>query len=193
MMNRQIFLPLALVLVIVLTACTGRKTQTVESLDAIPVGDIVYVLADQVLAESDLYLEEVLPLEERTQKAQEGWAKKEQGFQWEAQDLQSKYEKHLITTADAQAKQESLERRMRAYQNSVQKEAATLEEESFVLSNRAQELIRQAVKNVNNGQYKLVLNAGMLIDADSTLNITPLVLEETNRLYAIEKKENKNE
>ena len=37
-------------------------------------------------------------------------------------------------------------------------------------------------------KYKLIINATALIDADSTLNITPAVLAKVNELYAADKK-----
>ena len=42
-----------------------------------------------------------------------------------------------------------------------------------------------AVKEINaDVKYKLIINATALIDADSTLNITPAVLAKVNALYA---------
>ena len=110
----------------------------------------------------------------------------------EAAKLQEKYQKGLITTNDAQAQQESIQKRVAAYQNSAQKEAQTLDEENFVFTNRAQDLLQRAVEEINaDGKYKLIINASALIDADTTLNITPAVLAKVNELYAADKKEKK--
>ena len=59
-------------------------------------------------------------------------------------------------------------------------------------------LLRDGLKNAKrtrhvqeiNGdkKYKLIINATALIDADSTLNITPAVLAKVNELYAADKK-----
>ncbi len=40
-------------------------------------------------------------------------------------------------------------------------------------------------------KYKLIINASALIDADTTLNITPAVLQKVNELYAADKKAEK--
>ena len=81
---------------------------------------------------------------------------------------------------------------MAAYQNSAQKEAQALDEENFVFNNRAQDLIMRAVQAINaDKKYKMIVNASALIDADTTLNITPLVLDKVNELYAIDQKEAK--
>lgn len=165
-------------------------TQTSENVPVQTVGssDIVYVQVEAVLAQSDLFRNEGAALQEKTKKAQESWAKKEQGLQYEAAQLQEKYQKGLITTADAQSKQESIQKRVAAYQNNAQKEAQKLDEENFVFTNRAQDLIHRAVQELNaDKKYKLILNATSLVDADSLLDITPLVLAKVNELYAADK------
>lgn len=185
----------ALVAALALTACGTQPAQTTEeAAEAREVGssDIAYVQVEAVLAQSDLYLNEGAALQEKTQKAQKSWAQREKNLQAEAAQLQEKYQKGLITTSDAQSKQQSIEQRAVAYQNSAQKEAQALDEENYVFTNRAQDLLQRAVQAVNaDRQYKLIINASALIDADSTLNITPAVLAKVNEFYAADKKESK--
>ena len=58
-----------------------------------------------------------------------------------------------------------------------------------VFTNRAQDLLHRAVQEINGDKkYKLIINTTALIDADSTLNITPAVLAKVNELYAADKK-----
>ena len=92
----------------------------------------------------------------------------------------------------AQAQQESIQKKVASYQSNAQKEAQTLDEENYVFTNRAQDLLHRAVQEINSGKkYKLILNASALIDADTTLNITPAVLAKVNELYAADKKAEK--
>ena len=106
--------------------------------------------------------------------------------------MQQKYEKGLITSRDAQAQQESIQKKVASYQSNAQKEAQTLDEENYVFTNRAQDLLHRAVQEINSGKkYTLILNASALIDADTTLNITPAVLAKVNELYAADKKAEK--
>lgn len=127
-----------------------------------------------MLAQCDLYKNEGVALQEKTEKAQKSWAQREQNLQAEAAQLQQKYEKGLITSRDAQAQQESIQKKVASYQSNAQKEAQTLDEENYVFTNRAQDLLHRAVQEINSGKkYKLILNASALIDADTTLNITP--------------------
>lgn len=159
---------------------------------AVGSSDIAFVQVEAVLAQSDLFQSEGAALQEKTKKAQEGWAKKERDLQSKAAQLQEKYQKGLITTANAQSEQEKIQRQIANYQSVAQKEAQTLDEENYVFTNRAQDLIHRAVQELNaDKKYKLILNATSLVDADSLLDITPLVLAKVNELYAADKKADK--
>ncbi|MDU0261729.1 OmpH family outer membrane protein [Alistipes finegoldii] len=186
----------ALVAACAMTACGTKTTETAaaaeEATREIGSSDIAYVQVEAVLAQCDLFLNEGNALQEKTQKAQKSWAQKEQNLQSEAAQLQEKYQKGLITTNDAQAQQQSIEKRVAAYQSSAQKEAQALDEENFVFTNRAQDLLHRAVQDINAGKkYKLIINSTALIDADTTLNITPAVLAKVNELYAADQKAEK--
>ena len=149
-------------------------------------------LIEQGSVTSDLFLNEGDALQKKTEKAQESWAKKGQNLEYEAAKLQEKYQKGLITTANAQAEQQKLEQRAASLQQAQQKEAQALEEENFVFTNRAQDLLRRAVEAVNaDRRYKLIINATALIDADTTLNISKEVLAKVNELYKAEQAEKK--
>ena len=171
----------ALAAALVLAACGTKTTGQAEvaaeaAAQQVVSSDIAYVQVEAVLAQCDLYKNEGVALQEKTEKAQKSWAQREQNLQAEAAQLQQKYEKGLITSRDAHA----------------QKEAQTLDEENYVFTNRAQDLLHRAVQEINSGKkYKLILNASALIDADTTLNITPAVLAKVNELYAADKKAEK--
>lgn len=185
----------ALAAALAMTACETKpaettSTETTEAtVQEVITNDLAYVQVEAVLAQCDLYLNEGAALQEKTQKAQKSWAQKEKNLQAEAAALQEKYQKGLITTIDAQNQQQSIEKRVAAYQSSAQKEAQALDEENYVFSNRAQDLLHRAVQAINGEKkYKLIVNATALIDADSTLDITPAVLAKVNELYAADKK-----
>ena len=184
----------ALAAALVLAAC-GTKTaeQTGDAAEAVAQqvvsSDIAYVQVEAVLAQCDLYKTEGVALQEKTEKAQKSWAQREQNLQAEAAQLQEKYQKGLITTRDAQATQESIQKRVASYQANAQKEAQSLDEENYVFTNRAQDLLHRAVQEINaDKRYKLIVNASALIDADTTLDITAAVLAKVNELYAADKK-----
>ena len=183
----------ALAAALVLAACgtkTAEQTATAAETVAQQVvsSDIAYVQVEAVLAQCDLYKTEGAALQEKTEKAQKSWAQREKGLQAEAAQLQEKYQKGLITSRDAQTQQENIQKKVASYQTNAQKEAQTLDEENYVFTNRAQDLLQRAVQEINaDKKYKLIINATALIDADTTLNITPAVLAKVNELYAADK------
>lgn len=196
-MKKTLFPLLAAALV--MTACDSKTTDQAadaqaqtEAVATVGAGDIAYVQVEAVLAQCDLYLNEGKALQEKTEKAQKSWAQREQSLQAEAAQLQEKYQKGLITSRDAQAQQESIQKRVASYQTNAQKEAQTLDEENYVFTNRAQDLLHRAVQEINaDKRYKFIINASALIDADTTLNITSVVLKKVNELYAADKKAEK--
>ena len=97
-----------------------------------------------------------------------------------------------MTTADFQQKGQALEKRAANFQANTQKEAQALDEENFVFSNRTQDLLMRAIKEVNaDKKYKMVFNASALVDAVDALDISNDVLAKLNELYAAEKTEKK--
>ena len=162
------------------------------AIETVTGGDIAYVRVEYVIAESEIYKTEGIALQEKTQKAQNSWAQKEQNIQYEATQLQEKYQKGLITTADAQKQQESIEKKITNYQTNAQKEAETLDEETYVFTNRTQDLVLRAIQAINaDKKYKMVVNSTALLDADPSLDISDAVLAKVNELYAAEKNEKK--
>lgn len=188
---KRIFFTAAMLLALV--SCGSQRngaeaTEAAADPQQVAAHDLAYVQVEAVLSQCDLYLTEGMALKEKTEKAQQSWARKEQNFSYEMAQLQEKYQKGLITTANAQSTEQDIQRRVAAYQSQAQKEAQTLDEENFVFTNRAQDLLRRAVRSLNtDGHYKMIVNANALIEADTTLDITPAVLQEVNRLYALEK------
>lgn len=181
----------AIVAALFAVGCTNNAAQPAEGAAeqaTITSSDIAFVKADSLLVMSDIYLTEGVALQKKLEAAQQSWAKKEQGFQYEAAQLQEKYQKGLITTLKAQETEESLNKRVQNYQQSMQKEAAVLDEENFVLQNRINMLVSEAIEEINkDGKYKLILNSSALLDGSQALDITQDLLKIVNEKYAAEK------
>ena len=190
---KKIFLSL-MVAAMAFTACEQKAaTEPATEGDAaatetVVEGDLAYVRVEYVLAESEIFKTEGVALQEKTEKAQKSWAQKEKNLQYEATQLQEKYQKGLMTTADFQQKGQALEKRAANFQTNAQKEMQSLEEENFVFTNRSQDLLMRAIKEINaEGKYKMVVNATALLDAAAALDISDAVLAKINELYAKEK------
>ena len=86
-----------------IAGCKGNgATQPAENAPAQAVGssDIAFVQVEAVLAQSDLFQSEGAALQEKTKKAQEGWAKKERDLQSKAaqlrrQEVQAHPQRHV--------------------------------------------------------------------------------------------------
>ena len=155
-------------------------------------GNLAFVNVDYVLAESNIFKTEGIALRDKTEKTQQKWAKKEHNLQNEINQLAEKYQKGLITTRNAQEQEQELQKRAASMQAAAQKEGKELEEESFVFQNRMNDLLMRAVQEVNaNKQYKMIVAATALLDADESLNLTEKVLAKVNELYAAEKEASK--
>ena len=136
--------------------------------------DIAYVQVEAVLAQCDLFLDEGAALQEKDPESSEELGSERAKPAGRSRPVGEKYQKGLITTNDAQAQQQSIEKRVASYQSSAQKEAQALDEENYVFTNRAQDLLHRAVQEINGDKkYKLIINATALIDADSTPHHPP--------------------
>ncbi len=80
------------------TTAPATETAEVET-QTITGGDIAFVRVDYVLAQSQIYQTEGVALKDKTEKAQNAWAQKEKNLQYEASQLQEKYQKGLIMRA----------------------------------------------------------------------------------------------
>ena len=171
-----------------------KNTEVTEqtATEVVVSGDLAFVNVDYVLAESDIFKTEGVALRDKTDKTQQKWANKEQKLQNEINQLAEKYQKGLITTRNAQEKEQELQKRAASMQAQAQKEGKELEEESLVFQNRLNDLLMRAVQEINaDKKYKMIVQTTALLDADESLNITELVLAKVNELYKAEKEASK--
>ena len=183
-----------------------EKVILADSTECAKSAEVAYVDLDAMFKSSKIFAKEGKPLEKRIEdfqkkmmSKQEDLAKREQGLAYEqnkiAQEsakLQSDYQKGLITTRDAQAKEAELKKRAENFQTSLQKDGKNLEEENIVFQNRVQDLLMRAVQEINaEKKYKMIVNSTALLDADPALDISDAVLAKVNEFYAAEKAEKK--
>ena len=188
----------ALALAFAASCNTAPKTTateaTAETKSEVGASDLAYVRTDAVFAESEIFKTEGVALQAKNEKTQKNLAEKEQKLQNEMVQLQEKYQKGLITTIEAQRKEQDLQKRIAAYQESAQKQLRSLEEENMVFQNRMGDLMQRAIDEINaDGAYKMIVNATALLDASEELDITSIVLDKVNALYAADKAAAKSE
>ena len=188
-MKKVLFAALALVFA---ASCNNApKTTTTDATEAkteVTSADIVFVRTDAVFAESEIFKTEGVALQAKNEKTQKTLAEKEQKLQNEMIKLQESYQKGLITTIEAQRKEQDIQKRVAAYQENAQKQLRALEEENVVFQNRMGDLMQRAIDELNaDGAYKMIVNASALLDASEDLDITATVLAKVNELYAADK------
>ena len=187
---RKIFVAALAFLALVGCKENKQKADATEqtTVESVTEGDLAYVNVDYVLAESEIFKTEGIALRDKTEKTQQKWAKKEQSLQNEIQQLAEKYQKGLITTRNAQEKEQELQKRAASMQTAAQKEGKELEEESIVFQNRMNDLLMRAVQEINaDKKFKMIVQASALLDAEESLNISEQVLARVNELYKAEK------
>ena len=181
----------ALALVFAASCNTAPKTTTTDAAEAkteVTSADIVFVRTDAVFAESEIFKTEGVALQAKNEKTQKTLAEKEQKLQNEMIKLQESYQKGLITTIEAQRKEQDIQKRVAAYQENAQKQLRALEEENVVFQNRMGDLMQRAIDELNaDGAYKMIVNASTRLDASEDLDITATVLAKVNELYAADK------
>ena len=194
-------------------SATASDSTEVRTVECVASGDVVFVDLDYIMSASKFYASEGKAYEAKMQEfqtrateAQQGWAKKEESLakeynklQNDAAKLQQDYEKGLVTTLKAQERQAELQKkgenfqtRMTGFQTTVQTATAAFQqeepavaEEQMVLMNRFQAIAREAISEINaDRRYKMIVNAVSVVDADPTLNISDLVLQKVDELYA---------
>ncbi len=192
---KRVFIACAALVSMMMVACTTNTNNTTA--EAAPtvvktntVSDIAYIDVDFALSQSEIFKAEGLTLQKKTERTQNTWSQKEQALQADATKLQEKYQRGLITSANAQAEQEKIQQRAQEFQNLAQTELRALEEENVVFTNRTRDLLKRAVSEINSdGRYKMIVNAVSLVDADTTLNISNQVIEVLDKLYAADQAE----
>ena len=190
LMKKVLFAAVALVLAV---SCNNapKTTDTADAAEAkteVGATDLAFVRTEAVFAESEIFKTEGAALQAKNEKTQKNLAEKEQKLQNEMEQLQEKYQKGLITTIEAQRKEQDIEKRVAAYQECAQKQLRALEEENLVFQNRMSDLMQRAIDEINaDGAYKMIVNASALLDASEDLDITSVVLAKVNELYAADK------
>lgn len=188
-MKKVLFAAVALVFAVSCnTAPKTTETEAAQTKAEAVATDLAFVRTDAVFAESEIFKTEGVALQSKNEKTQKTLAEKEQKLQNEMVQLQEKYQKGLITTIEAQRKEQDIQKRVAAYQESAQKQLRALEEENLVFQNRMGDLMQRAIDEINaNGAYKMIVNASALLDASEELDITSIVLDKVNELYAADK------
>jgi outer membrane protein len=149
--------------------------------------EIVYVNMDTLLNGFDLYNESKTQLLNEQQQSEANLSSRFKAFQRKAMEFQQKVDKQLVTNAQAQQMQQQLqgeEQNLGQYQKQLELQLA---EKSQVANKKIFDKITEYLKKYNKDKkHKIILGNTMgtvVLEADSTLDITSIILKGINEDY----------
>jgi outer membrane protein len=149
--------------------------------------EIVYVNMDSLLNGFDLYNESKTQLMQEQQQSEANLSSRFKALQRKAMEFQQKVEKQLVTNAQAQQMQQQLqgeEQNLAQYQKQLELQLA---EKSQEANKKIFGKISEYLKKYNKGKgHKIILGNTMgtvVLEADSTLDITQIILKGINEDY----------
>ncbi|MDD3108746.1 MAG: OmpH family outer membrane protein [Alistipes sp.] len=195
------------VAVLVLSSCnkssnkeSGDAAQTTPAAESSnPVlateGTIAYFNIDSLISKYAMYEDLRAAYEVKAKKAETTVNAQGRSLEKDLRDYQEKIQKGLVTSSQAQALEESLNKKQQAFVQHRDKVMNELAEEEQVLMNRIHYSILEYVKGFNSDlRFKMILSTtsgGPVINADPSLDLTSVLLEGINQQYAADKKAGK--
>jgi outer membrane protein len=198
MKNISLYLNIVLIIAVGLLyidrfAGGGSEGQKVQSENNTGTGaEVVYVNIDTLLNGFDLYNELKTGLMQEQQQSEANLNSKSKAYQRKAMEFQQKIEKRLVTSSQAeQMQQQLLNEQQSLIQYKDQLQMQLMEKEQNV-NKQIFEKVTQYLKKYNTGnKHKIILgnSAGTnVLEADSNLDITSIILKGLNEDYQKESK-----
>jgi outer membrane protein len=193
---KQLFITLLISAAVVLTGCGNGGAK--QGANAMPdsliqrsvSSQIAYVQVDTLMKYYNMYLDLSSQFEAKAKKAEADIQSRGRSLERSMADANEKFEKGLVTRAEAAQLQEDLQRKEQnfyQYRDNLQQE---LVEENQVMTNKILFSLHEYIKEFNSDyRYGMILTstAGTpVLHADPSLDITNLVLRGLNEKYAKE-------
>jgi outer membrane protein len=173
---------------------TGNKKESnpVNTSVAAPVGGIAYVNIDSVIFKFDMFTDRRNELMTKQKSAEAELSSKGTQYERGVKDYQDKVNKGLVTRATAAQMEQSLTQQQQELVALRDKLQSNLMEEEQVMNRQILEYITTFLEqNKSDYNYQFILGrsfGSVLLYSDSTLDITPKVLDALNKKYQAEKK-----
>ncbi|MDD3033830.1 MAG: OmpH family outer membrane protein [Bacteroidales bacterium] len=155
-------------------------------------GSVVYIQMDSLVNQYDMFNDLKSELESKAQVMQDDLNKKSMAFERDVKDFRQKVEKGLITRAQAEAQNAQLQNRERELQEYSQQRQMEMNEEQAVLVRKIMDALDKYLVKFNaDKKYSMIINTSTtlntVLQADSTLNITNMVVAGLNDEYVATK------
>ena len=190
---------LALAVSAMLFSCNSKSgnTQAPQAQGEVaPVGSIVYIQMDSLIAGYDMANDLRTELEAKVADIQGDLNKQQRAFESDANEFQTKVQKCLLTQSQAELQNRQLNERLQALQNEGQIKQNEIAEEQAVLLNKVFDAVQTYLTEYNKTHnYALILTtsaaSSTVIVGNPSLDITNDVLIGLNEEYAKNKKSGK--
>ena len=155
-------------------------------------GSVVYIQMDSLVNQYDMFNDLKSELESKAQVMQDDLNKKGMAFERDVKDFRQKVEKGLITSAQAEDQNAQLKNRERELKNYSQQRQMEMNEEQAVLVRKVMDALDKYLVKFNaDKKYSMIINTSATLNtvlrADSTLNITNMVVAGLNDEYVATK------
>lgn len=173
---------------------TGNKKENNPANTSVPapVGGIAYVNIDSVIFKFDMFTDRRNELMTKQKSAEAELSSKGTQYERGVKDYQDKVNKGLVTRATAAQMEQSLTQQQQELVALRDKLQSNLMEEEQVMNRQILEYITTFLEqNKSDYNYQFILGrsfGSVLLYSDSTLDITPKVLDALNKKYQAEKK-----
>ena len=173
---------IGVVLVFVKVFTSNKTTQDTNATQN--TSNIAFVNVDSVLIKYDLYNKLSIDLTTKQQQLEKELQSKMMSLQNRANQLQSQYSQHLITTQTYQEQAEKLTREQEQLQRWQQEKSFELNEDQMNLTKRVYDSIVSVIKVVNKDKkYDLIISnstGGTLFYGNPQMDITSEVIKILN-------------
>lgn len=176
--------------IILLIAVLNKNNKTVKGTNNIENADssnlaIAFVNLDTIQAKYDLFNVLSLQFTKKQQELDKKLQSKMLSLQNKANQLQSQYSQHLITSMTYQQKLQKLQDEQNQIQTWQQKKTYELQEDQLNMQKRIRDSLVSAINIYNkDGKYKIVLSdatEGTVLYVDSTIDISNDIVKILNQ------------
>lgn len=187
----NVILGAAVIVLFILHFTSRTSTSQVESDNEggrAQAGDIVYIQIDSLVSKYDMFNDLRSEFENKAQTIQEDLNKRGRAFENDIKEFQTKVQKGLITSSQAQQQQQQLQMREQELQSYAQKKQAEMSEEEAVIYRRVFDALSNYVEKLNQEKrYSLILSTSgtpsLVLNGDKALDITNEVIKGMNDEY----------
>ena len=188
---KKSFIPGALVCALALTGFAGCNNKpgnaVVQSGGQSVSGEIAYVHIDSLVNGYDLYNDEMTKLMAKTNKYEQELQSKAKSIERRMMELQSNYEKKLVTPTRAQEISQNLQAEQQKLLELREQQSMELQDDNAQIMGRVGDSVKSYIKEYNKSKgYKMIISnqgSSTLLYADENMDITQDILKALNERY----------